>query len=498
VLGAAAVGFDVDAHATLVDEAQRGSPAHARLVAYLAAVQTASPSIRNIYTLRQVGDKMVFIADVDATNPIGTEYAEVTPQQRAAYTNTAVWVEPTIVRDRWGTFVSGTAPLYTRAGVQDGVLGIDIEVSQLAQEQRAQIWTIVGACVVVGLASVLFGVWFSGRVARPLVAVELELARLRTLDLSHPFAITSRIREVASIGEAVVNMKNGLRSFRKYVPGDVVAQLIRSNAEATLGAHRATLTIFFSDIADFTSISEQLSPEQVVKLLDRYLAGMSRTLAASGCTIDKFIGDAVMGFWGAPNPVPNQEAAACRAALGCLQMLQANQAAWAADGFPPVTARMGLHTGEVVVGNIGFDERLAYTVIGDDVNLASRLEGLNKRFGTAIMVSEVTRAKAGDEFATRCLGTIVVKGRTGGVKVHELVGFAATISATERAFIDRFERGLALHDARAFDAALVEFEAALAERPDDKAAAIYVERCRALIATPPPDGWSAAISMREK
>jgi class 3 adenylate cyclase len=498
MLGVAAAGFDTDTHVLLKDESQRGSPEHTKLIDYLTKVKAANPAIRYAHTLRKVGDKQYFVADEDATNKIGTEYTELTARQNAAYTSKDVWMEPGVVRDRWGVFISGTAPLYTKAGVQDGVLGMDIKLDRLEEEKAAQIMGILIACIIVGLISVAFGVWFSGRVARPLVEVEQELARLRVLDLGHPFEIRSRIREVASIGDAVVNMKNGLRSFRKYVPGDVVEQLIRSGAEAELGAHRRTLTIFFSDIAGFTSISEQLTPEQVVRLLDRYLAGMSRTLVARDCTIDKFIGDAVMGFWGAPNPVEHPEASACRAALDCIRMLEDNAAAWQADGFPPVTARIGLHTGEVVVGNIGFEERLAYTIIGDAVNLASRLEGTNKYFGTRILVSDVTLSKAGDEFATRCLGTIVVKGRTGGVKVHELVGLRATLSVADRAFIDRFEHALELHDARDFAAALAGFEACLAERTGDKTTALYVERCRALIVSPPGDGWTPALEMHEK
>jgi adenylate cyclase len=498
MLHVAALGFDTDTHVLLKEESQRGSPEHKKLIDYLAKVKAGNPAVRYAYTLRKVGDKQFFIADEDSTTKIGTEYTEITKQQNAAYTNKEVWMEPDLVRDRWGVFISGTAPLYTKAGVQDAVLGMDIKLDRLEEEKHAQIWTIAIACALVGSISVLFGIWFSGRVAQPLIQVEQELARLRTLNLKHPFEIKSRIREVASIGDAVINMKHGLASFRKYVPGDVVEQLIRANAEAKLGAQRKTLSIFFSDIAGFTSISEKLPPEGVVRLLDRYLAGMSRTLVEHKCTIDKYIGDAVMGFWNAPNPVENHEAAACRAALGCLQMLKDNKSAWEADGFPPVMARIGIHTGEVLCGNIGFEERLAYTIIGDDVNLASRLEGINKHFGTLIMVSDVTLKKAGDEFATRCLGTIVVKGRTGGVKVHELVGFAKSLPAADRTWIDRFEAALALHDKRDFKAALAEFEACLAERPDDKTTKLYLERCKELIATPPGDDWSPQLEMHEK
>ncbi len=496
LLGVTAACLDGDLHAALRSEADRGSPAHTKIVAWLEAVKARSPAIRFIYTQRRVGDRIHFIADPDAKNPIDTDYLEVTQDQLAHYTEPGVYLEPELVRDKWGAWLTGTAPIRSKDG-QDGVVGIDIDVDRLEEARYAQSWAIIIGCVIIGTAGVLFGVWFSGRIARPLVHVERELARLRTLDLSQPFAIQSKIREVANIGDAVVNMKHGLASFRKYVPADVVAELIRSNREATLGARRETLTVLFSDIAGFTSVSEKLSPEQVVRLLERYLAGMSRVLVEHQCTIDKYIGDAVMGFWGAPKPVEDHEIQACRAALGCLEMLKRERAAWEADGFPAIHARIGIHTGEVVVGNIGFEERLSYTVIGDDVNLASRLEGTNKFFETSILVSNATLSKTKGEFASRILGEIVVKGRQGAVRVHELVATAKDVTAEQRAFLDRFNAAWNHYAAKNFAVALTDF-AKCAELRADHTAELYRERCKQLLAAPPGDGWSPAIEMTDK
>jgi hypothetical protein len=353
LLGATVAGLDATAHASIHGEADRSRPEYVRLVTLLAGVKRASPEIRNIYTLRREGDRLRFIVDVDHDTQIGEVYPETTAEQLATYDTPEVALEPELVHDHWGTWLSGTAPIIVDGRV-DGQLGIDIAAGRLDEQRRAHIWAILIACGVVGLGAVLLGVWFAGRVSQPLVLVEQELARLRMLELGHDFTVHSRIKEIASISDAVVNMKNGLRSFRKYVPSEVVGELIRSNQEAKLGAERAELTIFFSDIAGFTGISEKLTPEEVVKLLERYLEGMSRVLLDHEGTIDKYIGDAVMGFWGAPKPLANHPTLACRAALACVAFLRRARADWERDGLPPVMARIGLHTGEVVVGNIGF------------------------------------------------------------------------------------------------------------------------------------------------
>ncbi len=500
LLGVTAAGIDAELHRTIRTEADRGSPAHTKVEQWLAAVRRSSPAIREIYTQRRVGDRIQFIVDADEgkdKTKIGTDYAEVTADQLAHYNEAGVYLEPELARDKWGTWLTGTAPIRNAAG-QDGVVGIDIAADRIDEARHAQLWAIAIGCIVVGFVAVLFGIWFSGRVAKPLVHVERELARLRTLDLGNSFTLESRIREVASIGDAVVNMKRGLASFRKYVPADVVAELIRSNREAKLRAQRERLTILFSDIAGFTSVSEKLSPEQVVRLLERYLAGMSRVLVDHQCTIDKYIGDAVMGFWGAPKPVVDHEIQACRAALGCLAMLKRERAAWEADGFPAIHARIGIHTGEVVVGNIGFEERLSYTIIGDDVNLASRLEGTNKFFDTSILVSDATLQKTRGELATRILGEIMVKGRSGVVRVHELVATAKDVTPEQRAFIDRFNAAWNHYAARNFAVALTDFSKCAELQPGDHTTELYRERCHALLSAPPGDDWSPALEMTDK
>src|SRR6185437_1039257 len=186
---------------------------------------------------------------------------------------------------------------------------------------------------------------------------------------------------------------SGLRSFGAYVPRDLVRAVLASGERAELGGKTKELTIFFSDLAGFTTLSETLAPEALVELLGGYFDEMTRVIQSHGGTIDKFIGDAIMAFWNAPGDEPDHAARACQAALDCQAKLDAMRRADAR--LAGLQARIGLATGSVLVGNIGASDRMNYTVMGDTVNLASRLEGLNKAYGTPIMIAETTFAKAG-------------------------------------------------------------------------------------------------------
>jgi class 3 adenylate cyclase len=220
---------------------------------------------------------------------------------------------------------------------------------------------------------------------------------------------------------ALDNMKKGLRSFRRYVPGDLVYQLKRSNTEATLSAERRTLSVCFCDIADFTTISEAYDPGRLARHLGAYFEGMTRILQEHEATVDKFIGDAIMAFWGAPRDVPDHARLACHAILRCREFIAEFIRQ---EGRPPCRPRVGLNYGEAIVGNMGYEDRLSYTAIGDTVNVASRYEGINKVYGTSAVVTEAVRNLTHEEFAFREIDTVVVKGRTRGMKVYELLGAA--------------------------------------------------------------------------
>ncbi|WP_306601404.1 adenylate/guanylate cyclase domain-containing protein [Geothrix sp. 21YS21S-2] len=340
----------------------------------------------------------------------------------------------------------------------------------------------------VGLSLVLaFAI--SRAIARPLGELVGEVDRIRLLDLGDAPEIPTSILEVVQIGQSIRNMRNGLRSFKKYVPSDVVLGLMRLGREAVIGVEKRELTFFFSDIKDFTSISEQVDPEELVAKLGAYFEAVTRILIEHGGTVDKFIGDSVMGFWNAPNPVADHALRACASALRAQDRIRELNAAWAGIAFH---TRIGIHTGTAVVGNIGYDARMNYTTIGDNVNLASRLEGLNKVYGTRILVSEATVAAAGSAILTRPVDRVTVKGKQVPIGLHELIALRAEATPEQVAAASRFGEAFARYQAGRWGEAL-----ALLDEGDGPGR-LLAERCRHYLSDPPGPGWNGVFEHHEK
>ena len=222
---------------------------------------------------------------------------------------------------------------------------------------------------------------------------------------------------------------------------------------------------------------------------------MSREVNSYGGTIDKFIGDAVMAFWGAPLTNADHAVDACRAALACQRSLQSS--ALTDDNGRPLRARIGINSGDMLVGNIGSEFRLNYTVIGDAVNVASRLEGANKEYGTDIIIGEETRRLAGDRIQVRELDRLMVYGRAGGLAIYELLDVAEP-GTKPPGWVALYDYGLAAYRVRDFAGALIFFRKLLAERPSDPPARIMLERCNQFIVDPPGKDWEATNAMKVK
>ncbi|MCS7084445.1 MAG: adenylate/guanylate cyclase domain-containing protein, partial [Aquificaceae bacterium] len=217
------------------------------------------------------------------------------------------------------------------------------------------------------------------------------------------------------------NVKYIRSTFSKFVAKDVVNELLANPDALKLGGEKKEVTVFFSDVRGFTTISETLSPENLVQLLNEYLSIMTDLIISYRGTIDKYMGDAIMAFWGAP--IPNEEHAyyACIASLAQLEELKKLQQRWVEQGYPVIDIGIGLNSGYAVVGNMGSSHRMDYTVMGDTINLGSRLEGTNKQYGTRIIISEFTYAKVKDRVYVRELDIIRVKGKNEPVKIYELL-----------------------------------------------------------------------------
>jgi adenylate cyclase len=284
------------------------------------------------------------------------------------------------------------------------------------------------------------------------------------------------------------------RAFSHYLSPHVVDSIAADPSKLKLGGERAELSCYFSDIEGFTSFSEKLSPERLTNLMNRYLGEMTDTVLDSGGTLDKYIGDAVMAFWGAPVARADHAVAACKVALENQRKLVSLRKAFEAEGFPPVRARIGLNSGTALVGNLGSKQRFSYTALGDDINLASRLEGANKVYGTYILISHATREQAGDAIEVRELDMIQVKGKAVAVRVYELLGLKGETDAAALDKARRFEAALSLFRARKFAEAKKAFEAF----GHEKAAELYVERCDLFISENPPEGWNGSFALTEK
>ncbi|MBF0527853.1 MAG: CHASE2 domain-containing protein [Deltaproteobacteria bacterium] len=287
-------------------------------------------------------------------------------------------------------------------------------------------------------------------------------------------------------------------AFSKYVNPQVVDEIMGHPEMLQLGGARRTMTVFFSDLAGFTTLSESLSPEALVHLLNRYLDLMTQAILDRGGTVDKFEGDAIMAFWGAPLPQEDHALLACLAAMDQQAAMDKLRKELISDGLPELNVRMGLNTGPMIVGNMGSKTRFNYTVMGDAVNLASRLEGANKAFASTVMISESTYEAVKDHVEVRELDLIRVKGRNEPIRVYELWSKAGELSSTRIDLRKTYLSGLEAYRNMNFGQALEFFEQALRLNPEDGPTKTYIQRCRTFLESPPPENWDRVFTLTTK
>ncbi|MGB1026653.1 MAG: adenylate/guanylate cyclase domain-containing protein, partial [Rhodospirillaceae bacterium] len=268
-------------------------------------------------------------------------------------------------------------------------------------------------------------------VAKPLGRLSQETARIRSFDLEGEVGIKSYVREIDDLVQSVATMKTGLRSFGSYVPKSLVGQIVKSEITPEIGGERRNMTVMFTDIVGFTTVSESVSAEDLAVGLSDYFQDVGSVVLAEHGTIDKFIGDSVMAFWNAPLPADNHPALACRAAILACGAAAAGNVSRQEKGLPVFQTRFGLNTGDTIVGNIGSQERMDYTVIGGPVNMAARLEGLNKAYGTTVLISNSVRDGLGAEFLVRSMDVALPKGAVTPIEVFELMGMAVAPAEPE-------------------------------------------------------------------
>ena len=329
------------------------------------------------------------------------------------------------------------------------------------------------------------------RVRRSLTQIVKESLKMNAFEFS-PAATSSSFRDVSEVLESLEKAKTAMRAMSKYVPVDLVRRLYRSKTEPVLGGELTELSIMFADIKDFTTFSEQLVPNELARALGRYLELMARIIQQeTGGTIDKFIGDAIMTFWNAPEPLADHARRACLAALRCREAGRALSQSTDWQPLPPFETRFGLHKDKALVGHFGAPDRMNYTAIGDAINLASRLEGLNKQYGTTIIVSDHIFEDARAHFDFRLLDWVAVKGKTGAIKIYELLGEKNAKAVSHHAVV-AYESAFDAYVARDFEKAI----AILERNNGDPPSAILLDRCRLFQKMPPPADWQGVhVSM---
>ena len=366
-------------------------------------------------------------------------------------------------------------------------------------EFQAKIALLIGLAICIFFS--FFGIAFFGHISEQLKAVAYEMVELSNLNIS-PREFSSKstfVKEVNLMNVSTDRLKIGLSSFAKYVPIDLIHNLIQSGQPARLGGRKNEMTVLFSDLARFTELAEQLPPVRLLEILSEYFTAMGEIINKRQGQIDKFIGDAIMAFWGAPAPLKDHARAACLTALEMRSRLASLWESWKVSNKPLLSQRIGINTGNMIVGNIGSPNRMQYTVIGDPVNLGSRLEGLNKFYGTQILVGEETARNAGHEFTFRPLDWVFVKGRLQTTLIYELVDLATSVPAPLAHAINLYEQALYLYRNREFMKAAQKFEEAHdAFGGKDPASSLMAERARQYFIHPPADDWTGVATMQEK
>lgn len=380
-----------------------------------------------------------------------------------------------LIRPAWG--------LWLEAG-EIVLLGL---VLAIVRHRKSPIWGVWAALVCIGLIAggaylaFLFGrLWLN--LTYPILFIVVDYLTIT----SYKYFTEERQKRVIK------------SAFQYYVSSNVVSHLLNHVETLHLGGERKQLTALFSDIRGFTSISENMSPEALVEFLNEYLSAMSQIVLSYDGTIDKYMGDAIMAFYGAPVDLADHAVRACKTAVDMLVRLKELRVGWEARGLPPMDTGIGINSGDMSVGNMGSKERFDYTIMGDHVNLASRLEGLNKEYGTNIVISQFTYDLVKQAaFTVRELDTVRVIGRKEAVRIYELLGYE-TLYEQKKLLAAKFWAGLAAYKQRDWSQAITLFEEALHHDPHDKPSQIYIERCRQYLRQPPPNDWDGIYVMHTK
>jgi adenylate cyclase len=406
--------------------------------------------------------------------------------------------------------VSPYGPLYPGVEVHANVMENILNQDFLIRPEWLRVLDIVmilGSGLILGVLSRLFkaygmALFLAGGVLSYMLA-DYYLFTVQGLWVHSVYPVFTQIFVYSGITLYKYAFEEGEKRFIKTAFGQflspvVVDRLVENPALLKLGGEERVLTAFFSDVAGFSSISEKLSPDELVALLNDYLTEMTDIILKYEGTVDKFEGDAIIAFFGAPVPYEDHALRACQVAIEMQQRLEEMRGVWKAEGKHELYMRIGMNTGKMVVGNMGSKTRMDYTMMGDSVNLASRLEGVNKQYKTETMISESTYEKVKGDIETRELDRIRVVGKTEPIKIYEVLGRKGEMNPQTRAILPLFNQGLQYYSNREWKEARACFDKVLEINETDGPSSTYRQRCIDYQSQPPPDNWDGVYDMLSK
>ncbi len=389
-------------------------------------------------------------------------------------------IEPVGAQFGFGQFVAVAAPL------------ADFTEHITRMQRRNVVTSLIALLIALPLIYLI-----AKRVAARLAELADEADKIRRFDLDSPINAQSIFQEVHNLARAFSSMKQAVRLFTRYVPKALVQEIITSGSGGDPGGDRREISILFSDIADYTRIAEDTDPEDLMQRTSTYFETLGAVISKHSGVVDKYIGDAVMALWNAPHQDRQHVANACAATLGCRAASRKLAEQWRSQGILPFNTRFGLHCGEAVVGNIGGADRINFTAVGATINLASRLEALNKMYGTEILISQDVVARIDGQFLSRLIDRVQPAGVNQPVDIYELMAIGSG-DDNQRKLSELWQGAMTLFAERNWSRAMEAFTAIALCFPDDRPAALYLERSDKYISFPPDVDWDGVTRLTSK
>lgn len=374
------------------------------------------------------------------------------------------------------------------------LVGVIVPKSDFTKELEQMNMITISISFIILILGIILVSHLISHIVKPIKALVAETENIKHFNLDGEIQINSKIKEVIYLRDAIRSMKIGLKLFQRYIPKILVRQLIESGENIRIGGVRKKLAIFFSDIEYFTTITEKTDPNILIIQMGEYFEELTQIIISEKGTLDKYIGDSIMAFWGAPLSDEHPCHHAANAALRCQSKLDALNVIWAKKGNSILFTRIGIHMGDAIVGNLGSSERLNYTAVGDSINIASRLEQINKNYKTKIIVSDTVYEQIKDKFILRMIDWVVVRGRSQSCFIYELLSDdILKVEFDLAAYSPFFEQGFLAYTQQRWDDAIAYFRTCLEIYPTDTIAPIFIARCQHFKSEPPEPWWNGIM-----